>query len=47
MDCLIIYFTPHPPLLETVKKFRLVAKSVFLVVQGTEKFTPPKSGGQE
>jgi len=32
---------------EAVKKLKAAAKSAFLVVQGTEKFAPAKSGGQE
>jgi hypothetical protein len=41
-------YLPLSPLLgEGVKKFNSAAKSAFLVVQGTEKFAPPKLGGQE
>jgi hypothetical protein len=52
--CLMEDEPPHsflflfsPSKKEGVKKFNSAAKSAFLVVQGTEKFAPPKSGGQE
>jgi len=38
---------PSPSMGEDVKKFDSPMKSAFLVVQGTGKFAPAKSAGQE